>query len=215
MSASQADKFPQLFVPAAVGHEGFEDLAARKHMPKVLQDTPGTAIVRLDRIQVFAAFCWIALSAAVLVLAAPLATFNRRGGPGPGFFLKWLASILLALAVLHGLALLRTAWSRQRPEPLAVAADTAPEASIRGVDAMRFVLMGGVLFAYAIFLPSLGFLVATTALCWATLMLLGRHPQRALFEALAAAFLVRFAFTAGLGVPLPQAQFEILRGLGL
>ena len=41
-----------------------------------------------------------------------------------------------------------------------------------------------------------------------------RQPFRALIEAVVATLLVRYAFTAGLGVPLPEAQLQFLERLG-
>ena len=87
--------------------------------------------------------------------------------------------------------------------------------AFRASNVARFLALVLTLTLYAYLLPKLGFLVATTALCWATLMLFGRHPLRSLVEAAVAAFFVHLCFTRGLGVPLPEAQLQLLRGLGL
>lgn len=188
--------------------------AARNESGAALDRATG----RVDRTQIVAVVLWIAFGVAILAFSEPLAMFNRRGGPGPGFFLKWLAGLLLALAVLRGVTLLRDAWSRRAASFADASSAGGPVLAaepIRAVNVLKVVAMGGVLVAYAYFMPVLGFLLATTALCWATLTLLGRHPLRAALEAGVAAFAVRYAFTQGLGVPLPEAQLAFLRGLGL
>ena len=178
---------------------------------------------RLDRTQLIAAVAWIALSIGILVAAAPLAFYNRAGSPGPGFFLKWLSIVLLAFGILRVITIMQQAWAgdAQRRDGAAEAIslgreDTSgPEQPIRWPQMAKFLLMGLALAAYAVLLPILGFLVATAALCWATMVLLGRGALRSLVEAVIAALLVRYVFTHGLGVPLPEPQVEILRFLRL
>jgi hypothetical protein len=175
---------------------------------------------RIDRTQLIAVLAWISLALGVQVLGAPLEMFTRYG-PGPGFFLKSLSAILLLLAILQGAVLVGAAKASPTAEspdgptghgPDYEALSTSQPAGFRSI--VRFVLLTCVLLGYAWFLPILGFFFATSLLCWATLTLLGRHPFRALVEAVIAAFLLRYAFTAGLGVPLPQGQLEILRIFG-
>ena len=86
---------------------------------------------------------------------------------------------------------------------------------VRSPQVVKLLLMGLALAGYAVLLPVLGFLVATAALCWVTMMLLGRGALRSLVEAVVAALIVRYVFTHGLGVPLPEPQVEILRFLRL
>ena len=170
---------------------------------------------RIDRTQLVAVAAWTLLALAVLALGAPLATFSQLG-PGPGFFLKALAVILLVLAVFQGIALVQHA--RRHTKAVPVPAEMAPAAtstSLSTRSVLMFAAMAATLFGFAWALPQIGFLLATTLLCWITLILLGRSPVRAFIEASVAAIIVRYAFTAGLGVPLPQAQIDLLRVLGL
>ena len=169
---------------------------------------------RLDRTQAIAVAIWLAFSGAVLFFGWHLAMFNRRGGPGPGFFLKSLAILLLILTVVRALTLLREAM---RPAASAASSPAATQSGepFRAGQVLRFALLVLALTLYAYLLTTLGFLVATTALCWAALAMLGRPPLRALIEAAVGAFLVRFAFTHGLGVPLPEAHIGLLSSLGL
>jgi hypothetical protein len=179
-----------------------------------------TTLARVDRPQMIAAAAWLLLALGVQILGAPLAMFTSFG-PGPGFFLKSLSVILLILALLQGLALISAARAVAKPaasgHPAEPADDHALEPSRSEIDPWsiaRFLLLCAALFAYAWLLPLLGFAIATAALCWATLVLLRRRPLRALIEAVVAALLVRYAFTAGLGVPLPEAQLPFLERLG-
>ena len=178
----------------------------------IVRQETGTIVGRLDRTQAAAIAVWLAFGGAVLFFGWHLEMFNRRGGPGPGFFLKGLAALLLILTLLRALTLLREAI---RPAAPSSPATGQTEGSFRAAQLLRFVLFVLALTLYAYLLPSLGFLAATTALCWAALVLLGRHPLRALIEAAVGAFLVRFAFTYGLGVPLPEARIGLLSSLGL
>jgi len=172
-------------------------------------------LARIERAQMIAVGAWLLLGIGVQILGAPLQTFTRFG-PGPGFFLKSLSAILLILAALQGLALIWNAHAsgesagggREYGHETSAAAPDMDSWSI-----VRFLLLSAVLLGYAWLLPVLGFLVATTGLCWATLVLLGRRPLRALLEAVIAAVLVRYAFTAGLGVPLPETQLSFLHFL--
>jgi Tripartite tricarboxylate transporter TctB family len=183
-----------------------------------------TTLARVDRAQMIAVAAWVLLALGVQILGAPLEMFTSFG-PGPGFFLKSLSVVLLILALLQGLALIRAAGAGAKPiepgmlDPKAAepAHDEALAPSAADMDRgsiARFLLLSVVLFAYAWLLPLLGFAIATAALCWTTLVLLRRRPLRALIEAVAAALLVRYAFTAGLGVPLPEAQLRFLEQLG-
>jgi Tripartite tricarboxylate transporter TctB family len=188
-------------------------------MPDTSQRRSTGTLGRLDRTQMIAVGAWLLLGLGIQILGAPLATFTRFG-PGPGFFLKSLSAILLILAALQGLALVKNA--RASGEPAGAGGQPGPRHEASAAPAMpdmdpgsiaRFLLLSVVLLGYAWFLPLLGFLVATAGLCWATLVLLGRRPLRALLEAVIGAVLVRYAFTAGLGVPLPETQLPLLRFL--
>jgi Tripartite tricarboxylate transporter TctB family len=184
------------------------------------QNEPGI-LARIDGTQALAVAAWIIVAVGIQILGAPLQTFTPLG-PGPGFLLKSLSLVLLVLALLQGLALVQAA-RRSRPMPegahalaQAIAADhasPAPAAARR--HPARFLLMVVALAAYAWLLPVAGFLIATSALCWTTLVLLGRPPLRALIEAVVAALVVRYCFTAGLGVPLPEPRLTWLQALNL
>ena len=75
----------------------------------------GTIIQRIDRMQATAAMLWITFGGALFYFGWHLATFNRRGGPGPGFFLKGLAALLLFLAMVR---LVTGAVLKERSEPV-------------------------------------------------------------------------------------------------
>lgn len=172
----------------------------------------GTIIQRIDRMQATAVMLWITFGGAIFYFGWHLATFNRRGGPGPGFFLKGLAALLLFLAMVRLVTLVRGAFNGGG----ASAADDIDPAQERfeAANVAKFAALVAALTLYAYLLPKIGFLLATAALCWATLMLAGRHPLRSLAEAAMASFFVFFCFTHGLGVPLPAAQPMLLRSLG-
>ncbi len=174
--------------------------------------TQGTIIQRIDRMQAAAALLWITFGAAIFYFGWHLAMFNRRGGPGPGFFLKGLAALLLLLAMVRLVTLVREA---SHGDAASIVDDVDPaQERFEAANVARFAALVAALALYAYLLPKIGFLLATAALCWATLMLAGRHPLRSLAEAAIASFFVFFCFTHGLGVPLPGAQFTLLRGLG-
>jgi hypothetical protein len=188
-------------------------------MPNNGHSTLTKTLARVDRPQMIAVAAWLLLALGVQILGAPLAMFTSFG-PGPGFFLKSLSVILLILALLQGLALInaaRAAKPAASGHPAEPAHDHALEPSRSDIDPRsiaRFLLLCAALFAYAWLLPLLGFAIATAGLCWAALVLLRRQPFRALIEAVVATLLVRYAFTAGLGVPLPEAQLQFLERLG-
>lgn len=165
---------------------------------------------RIDRTQVIAAGAWIVFSVAVLFFSGHLAAFNRAGNPGPGFFLKGVGFVLLALAIVRLLTILGLGFARPAPESA-----TEGEEPIRLVNAAKVLAMGVALTAYAALMPTVGFLVATALLCTITLILVGRPPVRSLLEAVIAAIIIRYAFERGLGVPLPDAQLAFLAALGL
>ena len=189
-------------------------------MPDSGRSNLTTTLARVDRPQMIAVAAWLLLALGVQVLGAPLAMFTSFG-PGPGFLLKSLSVILLILALLQGLALInaaRAAKPAASGHPAGAAHEQALEAAGADIDPWsiaRFLLLCTALFAYAWLLPLLGFAIATAGLCWATLVLLQRRPLRALIEAAVATLLVRYAFTAGLGVPLPETQLQFLERLGL
>jgi Tripartite tricarboxylate transporter TctB family len=153
-----------------------------------------------------AAAAWMLVGIGTLVASIPLESFTRFG-PGPGFFLRGLAAVLIGLAVLKATGLVRAAMTGRSREGLV----GAEGRRIEPWNALRFVSLSGALLGYALLLEWLGFLAATTALCWATLVILHRPPLRAFLESLVAAVLVRTAFSTLLGVPLPTSQIELLR----
>ena len=169
----------------------------------------------LDRIQAIAILAWLCFGVAVLIFGAPLSFLNRRGGPGSGFFLKSLACVLLVLVVLRAATLIRAAWTERGQGATRATAAGSGHPKVRAGNVFRCVALVAALLAYPMAAPTFGFTIATAALGWITLTLLGRPPIRSLAEAVIAALVIRFAFSIGLGVPLPETQFAILRSLGL
>ena len=181
-------------------------------MYKRQQPNRSTTSRAIDRTQSIAVAVWLLLGGAVIYFGWNLAMFGRRGGPGSGFFLKGLAGLLIVLALVRAVSL----W-REAAQPVeAIAGDPVePQQRFEAANVVRFLLLVLSLTLYATLLPTLGFLVATSALCWASLVLFGRAPLRSFIEAVTGSVLVKIAFTQGLGVPLPEPTIALLRSLGL
>ncbi len=189
-------------------------------MPDSGRSNLTTTLARVDRPQMIAVAAWLLLALGVQVLGAPLAMFTSFG-PGPGFFLKSLSVILLILALLQGLALISAARavaepaaSGHRPSPL-----TSRRSNLRAPTSIPGASPASSSFARRSS-PMPGSCRCSAsrsrrrACAGRRSSLLQRRPLRALIEAVVAALLVRYAFTAGLGVPLPEAQLQLLERLG-
>jgi putative tricarboxylic transport membrane protein len=147
---------------------------------------------------------WLLLGIVVLIAAAPLPT-STQFGPGPGFFPRYLCAALLGLVAIRAFCLVR-----------GLAETEEGGGALPGrAGVVRFLLIAASLFAYDFMLERHGFALATAALSWAILVLLGRRPIRAFIESLVAAFVLRYAFSTLLDVPLPGSSIAILQSLGL
>jgi len=171
----------------------------------------------------FGCVAWIAFSTATLIASADLQIVTRFG-PGPGFFLRVLSIVLLALGLIQALLLFlgqrRAAKSHDGPSPenLTAILDTDEnEEVLKGDKAstVRFFLLAVSLFGYALLLEPLGFMVATVALAWSAMVLLGRRPLWSFVEAVVAIFLAHLLFSNLLGVNLPTASLAPLASLHL
>lgn len=172
----------------------------------------------------FGCAAWIVFSVGILVASSDLQIMTRFG-PGPGFFLRVLAIALLLLALVQAVMLF---IGHRR---MAAAVRAAPSAGNLGAllnvdedeetiaadrpSLIRFALLSAAMFGYALLLEPLGFLVSTTALAWAALVLLGRNPWRSLVEAVIAIVAAQLLFGNFLGVNLPSASLAPLAALHL
>jgi len=173
-----------------------------------------------------AAILLAAASGAVLILASDFPETNGTG-PGPGLFPTLVGIGLLCLSAIRIAQLTlsarrgRQAAAQVTPAPDDVdteapretEADRASPAQLTSV--VRFVALSLAQFAYAYLLPLLGFVIATTCLAFALLVILGRRPVRSLIEAVVAVTLLYLAFASGLGVVLPMSTIPWLANLGL
>lgn len=163
---------------------------------------------------------WVGLSIAVLIAGADLQIMTRFG-PGPGFFLRGLAIVLLGLAVVQAVTLFsgrnrvvaHAAPSPENPAAILDMDEGDGPLDVTPGTVLRFVLLAAALFAYGALIEHLGFLVATTALCWAAMTLLGRKPLRSLLESAVAILIAYFVFSHLLGVNLPAADIAPLAAL--
>ncbi len=179
---------------------------------RMTETQPPTTRRTVDRTQAIALGVWLLFGTGVIYFGWHLAMFGRRGGPGSGFFLKSLAALLILLVLVRAVSLWREG---RRQVGTSAANESEPRQGFEAANVGRFLLLVLSLTLYATLLPTLGFLVATSALCWASLMLFGRPALRSLIEAVVGTVLVQIAFTHGLGVPLPETTVALLRGLGL
>lgn len=167
---------------------------------------------------------WLALAGLTLWLAARLSG-QAQFGPSPAFFARYLSFALLALAGIRaiGLAVAAVAASggeamrrRQWQSTVGELDPPADEAdTVLRRPGLRFAVLVAALFAYAFLLEILGFILATAALGFITMTMLGRRPFRASIECAVGSVLLWYGFTNLLGVPLPGSSIGILRALGL
>lgn len=157
----------------------------------------------------------------VLVVGADLQVMTRFG-PGPGFFLRGLAYVLIGLVVIHAATLLlarRESTAREakpgHPDGI-LFRDEDEEDFIVPKDApWRFAALAAAMFAYAFAIESLGFLVSTSLLCFAAMTVLGRPPLRSAIESVIAIVAAWLVFGRLLGVNLPAASLQPLANFGL
>jgi hypothetical protein len=166
---------------------------------------------------------WALVIVVVLAAAIPLDAFTQFG-PGPGFFPRALCVALAVLVVAQAAVLARSHVGHsgigdQNVNRATAANDTTLDDDgarrSRHGAVVRFTLMVACLFAYAVLLEPLGFVLATAALGYSILVLLGRPPLRALAESIIATLVLRFAFATLLNVQLPESGVEFLRSIGL
>jgi putative tricarboxylic transport membrane protein len=171
----------------------------------------------------FGCVAWIAFSTAVLVGSSDLQIMTRFG-PGPGFFLRVLGFVLLAIALVQAVTLFighrRVAAHPAGPSPDNLAAILDTDENEETIEAdkagtIRFFLLAASLFGYALLLEPLGFMVATTLLAWSAMVLLGRRPGRSLVDAVVAIVVAHLLFSSLLGVNLPDASLAPLAALHL
>jgi len=114
--------------------------------------------------------------------------------PGPSFFPLVVTAVLLALSaalLLQGLALPREA--------------AAPAAAARKTDTHAALLALGALLAYAVLLPTLGFVLATVPFFAVLMVLYGeRRPLAVLVGAIVVTAALYGIFRHGFGVFLPR-----------
>ncbi|MGV3650734.1 MAG: tripartite tricarboxylate transporter TctB family protein, partial [Devosia sp.] len=156
---------------------------------------------------------FLAFALGVLVVGANLQVMTRFG-PGPGFFLRGLAFVLIGLVLIHALTLV---LGRRRRLQAAEATPDHPEAVLfRDEDdepliappgaGWRFAALAGAMMAYALLIERLGFLVSTTLLCFVAMTVLGRPWLRSAIERLTAILVAWLVFGQPLGVTLPSAS---------
>lgn len=164
---------------------------------------------------------WLAVSVAALGASAELQVMTRFG-PGPGLFIKVLAFLMLALAVLQAagllMALRRTVLAKPTPEKPTTLLNTDENDDhfvVTRSGALRFAALMATIFAYGLLLEPVGFFVATVGLTFMSLVLLGRSPRRSMLEAVIAILVAWLVFGQLLGVNLPRATFAPLSDFGL
>jgi hypothetical protein len=174
---------------------------------------PVRAWLRRERGEVAVTLVWLVVALATLAAAAPLQSLTRFG-PGPGLFPRVTGAALLVLVGVRVLALLRSL--RDAGPGTGEPAIEDPEGGAPpSRPVLRFLLLSVAMFGYGVLLPTLGFVVATTALGWSVIVLLGRPPLRTLVETAIAVLVLRFAFSNLLAVRLPGSDIGVLKLLGL
>jgi hypothetical protein len=164
---------------------------------------------------------FLTFAVGVLIVGADLQVMTRFG-PGPGFFLRGLAYVLIGLVLVHAATLVlthrrKTVREATPDHPEAVLfRDEDEEPLIAPKDApWRFGGLAAAMFAYAFAIERLGFLVSTTLLCFAAMTLLGRAPLRSAIESVIAIAVAWLVFGRLLGVNLPSASLPLLANFGL
>ncbi|SFZ86042.1 Tripartite tricarboxylate transporter TctB family protein [Devosia enhydra] len=164
---------------------------------------------------------FLAFAVGVLAVGANLQVMTRFG-PGPGFFLRGLAIVLIGLVLIHALTLV---LGRRRVQAAEATPDHPEAVLFRDEDdepliappgaGWRFVALAGAMMAYALLIERLGFLVSTTLLCFVAMTVLGRPWLRSALEALVAILVAWLVFGRLLGVNLPSASLPPFSMLGL
>lgn len=169
----------------------------------------------------FGCAAWIIFATAILIGSSDLQIMTRFG-PGPGFFLRVLGLVLLAIAIIQALTLFigqrRAKIEAPSPGNLTAILDADENEETIVADrasTIRFILLAVSLFGYALLLEPLGFTVATAALAWCAMVLLGRRPLRSLVEAVVAVVIAHLLFSGLLDVNLPDASVAPLTSLHL
>lgn len=165
---------------------------------------------------------FFAFAVGVMIAGANLQVMTRFG-PGPGFFPRGLAWVLVGLVAIHVLTLVLGRRNKARPaEPspdhpegvLFRDEDDEPLIAPPG-SGRRFAGLAGAMLAYAVLIERAGFMVSTTLLCFVAMTVLGRPPLRSAIESVIAIILAWLVFGRLLGVNLPSASYPIGSALGL